>query len=187
MGLGVRATATKASQMLKPSTVPLLSRPVRAINEPRKVGAGQVCAFGSACKDLDPDQLRREIVSPTAWLLDSDDYDTESAEYADEKRLAARSLGIDLRSHPAESEREDRRTQASPAPPYSEVEQIDSRNSDIDSAPKLEGDKTVAQDAQSWPLPPPRTVVVDDEGESYHLVEPKIEVSFRFSSVLVSR
>ena len=157
--------------------MPLLSRPVRAINEPRKVGAGQVCALGSACKNLDPDQLRREIVSPTAWLLDSDDYDTESAEYADEKRLAAHSLGIDLRLKPADdSERANRRGQVSPAPPYTEIEQIDPHDGDVDSAPRLVIDKAAVQDAQSWPLPPPRTVVVDDEGESYHLVEPKIEV-----------
>ena len=130
----------------------------------------------------------REILSPTAWLLDSDDYEDEKSvgRETDTPSIGTNGLAVCLNASGGSSRQMigdtvDRRVDTvftrdslsnarcvSPSPGLLLTE----------SETEIEGDITLLRASQSWPLPPHRTLVVDEEsGEGFHVVEPILEVS----------
>lgn len=170
--------------------LPLLARHIEGkVEAPVSPSASDIDAFAEAARSSELERARRDIVSPTAWLLDSDDYDDESA-YTHEGSDSTDRRGVLKLDMSFEGERTSEEDEFSPS--YDEKmdeEPLSSRiyslrrasqaqtRCETESETENEGDVTILRASQSWPLPPHRTVVVDEEsGEGYHVVEPVLEV-----------
>ncbi|KAH8120475.1 hypothetical protein DFH11DRAFT_1722249 [Phellopilus nigrolimitatus] len=139
------------------------------------LGANDADAFGEACRA----EVKRDIMSPTAWFLDEDcTRDTEAAN----NNIDSSTRGPEPGEGEAHADALMKETVGEegidqPAPPQLFRESLHKAYPETDSETDTENE-CGPSDSRSWPLPPPRTVVVNEEnGESWHTVEPIVEVS----------
>lgn len=140
-----------------------------------KLSAGDTDVFGDVCDiigDSASFELKRDIVSPTAYLLETDEYDELSIE--EEYAQADMSSTLEHRNAIFED------------PLVSVIQAEQTRKPDNtlhDRGVGTESETDTDYDTNNseldhWPLPPYRTVVVDlEKGEGWHDVEPVVEVS----------
>ncbi|EJD04223.1 uncharacterized protein FOMMEDRAFT_19477 [Fomitiporia mediterranea MF3/22] len=150
------------------------------IEEPRSLSAKDVDAFGEAARNFTLDYSSREIVSPTAWLLELDDYD-DGFKYTLENDApigVSNVLALDLHSGTPIHGRYDEGRKLYDRP--MNLEGNDYGHSSplrvfhpAESETDNEGHVSSLHASQCWPLPPNHTVVVDEEyGKVYHAVAP---------------
>lgn len=142
-----------------------------------KLSARDTDVFGDVCDvigDSAAFELKRDIVSPTAYLLETDEYDESSIE-EEEYAQADRSSTLEYKSAMFED------------PLVSVIQAEQTRKPDNtlhDRGVGTESETDTDYDTNNseldhWPLPPYRTVVVDlEKGEGWHEVEPVVEVSY---------
>lgn len=142
----------------------------------------------------EPEEVVRDMASSTAWFLESDD---EKDEVEDKERSPCVGLGLKLTASPPGSvtgcargaavddarsilsmKSDDRvSTLLRPRSALNVGLDIHSTKNEnpIESETEIDNE---AKSGASWPLPPIRTFVVDEEtGEGWHDVEPTVEVS----------
>ncbi|KAL5495523.1 hypothetical protein ACEPAI_986 [Sanghuangporus weigelae] len=156
------------------------------IKESTSPSVMEIDAFGPVAEKYAHGIPDRDMLSPTAWLLDSDDYD-DNNDMHEPETLAANSnvlaLSFNVIDEPSGQLGGDGTTGrtgvvlASNRVSDARCIKAPSRGVfDTESETELEAHLTHLRSSQNWPLPPHRTVIVDEEsGEGFHLVEPVLE------------
>ncbi|KAL5534496.1 hypothetical protein ACEPAG_959 [Sanghuangporus baumii] len=154
------------------------------IKESTSPGGVEMNAFNPVAEKYAHRIPDRDMLSPTAWLLDSDDYDDDNDMHEPET-LAAKSnmlaLSFNVIDEPSGQLGSNGSTRTGVAVVSNRVSDArcisPSRGVfDTESETEPEADLTHLRSPENWPLPPHRTVVVDEEsGEGFHLVERVLE------------
>ncbi|KAL5518714.1 hypothetical protein ACEPAH_397 [Sanghuangporus vaninii] len=170
---------------LEGKAIECVQAPLGQIKQPTSPSVVEIDSFGPVAEKYAHRILDRDMLSPTAWLLDSDDYD-DNNDMHEPETLAAKSnvlaLSFNVINESSGQSGGNGITGRTGAVLASNC--ISNARSvspsrvvfDTESGIEPEADLTRLRAPQNWPLPPHRTVVVDEEsGEGFHLVEPGLE------------
>ncbi|OCB86180.1 hypothetical protein A7U60_g6769 [Sanghuangporus baumii] len=170
---------------LEGQAVERVQAPLGQIKHPTSPSVVEIDAFGPVSEKYAHRIPDRDMLSPTAWLLDSDDYD-DNNDMHEPETLAAKSNVLALSFNVIDEPNGQLggngttgRTGAVLASNcISDARSVSPSRGVFDTESEIEPKADLARlrAPQNWPLPPHRTVVVDEEsGEGFHLVEPVLE------------